>query len=358
MFEFIVSGIQAWNQVGLFAGAVIFLGIGGLLLGNSLYWRVHAIRATGTIIGVLKQDAAFFPVYRYQLPDGQFHEAKSDTGSGTISGKETGRVVSLMISAHNPAEAREAGFYLFDFIGVIFILPGIWLGYTALTAFPITRMTWVMAIVFLIHVAERLRGVFVPKGRRVSVAEWKQQRGIGAGATIDLSKVVQVESLRLAPEPAQTAQFANSKLVIPVLACFAVLLLAAGAYESFFVFQLESNGMRAPGEVVRLVESDSGGSGGYTYYPVVRFHTADNRTVEFKDSIGSNPPTRRPGDAATVLYLPAMPFKAMIDRGFLNFVIPALLLLGSGFLVWLLCYVIRFRKRAAAPGFAVASGAV
>src|SRR5690348_6187044 len=140
--DFISSGIQAYNQVGMFLGALMCLGLGGLILGSSLYWRFHALRATGTIIGVISANGMYTPVYRYTLPDGQTHEAKSDTSSGFVRGKETGRVVPLMISAHNPCEAQEAGSYLFDIIGIFFVMPGVWLGYTAVTAYPMTPMTW------------------------------------------------------------------------------------------------------------------------------------------------------------------------------------------------------------------------
>ena len=63
MFSFIVESIQAYNQVGLFIGALVCLGVGGLILGNSLYWRVHALRATGTVIGVIIVSAVIIAVY-------------------------------------------------------------------------------------------------------------------------------------------------------------------------------------------------------------------------------------------------------------------------------------------------------
>src|ERR1700730_8551417 len=146
MFDLFDSAIQAYNQVGLFFGAAVCLGLGGLILGNSLYWRIHALRASGTIIGVISRNGLFTPVYRYTLPDGQSHVAKSDTSSGAVRGKETGRVVPLMISAHNPNAAQETNSYLLDIIGLVLIAPGIWFGYTALTAYPITPMTWIMAL--------------------------------------------------------------------------------------------------------------------------------------------------------------------------------------------------------------------
>src|SRR3974390_2782779 len=55
--------------------------------------------------------------------------SKIRTGSNSVRGKETERVVPLMISAHNPSEAREANSHLFDVIGAVFFVPGIWLAY-------------------------------------------------------------------------------------------------------------------------------------------------------------------------------------------------------------------------------------
>jgi hypothetical protein len=50
MFNFIFSSVQAYNQVGLLLGALFCLGLGGLILGNDPYWRLHAFRASGVII--------------------------------------------------------------------------------------------------------------------------------------------------------------------------------------------------------------------------------------------------------------------------------------------------------------------
>ena len=71
MFDLIFQGAQAYNQVGFFIGAVVCLGIGGLILGNSFYWRVHALRAQGTVIGVIANGGAYIPVYRYTSADGK-----------------------------------------------------------------------------------------------------------------------------------------------------------------------------------------------------------------------------------------------------------------------------------------------
>jgi hypothetical protein len=120
--------------------------------------------------------------------------------------------------------------------------------------------------------------------------------------------------------------------------CRATILLGIGIYQAVDIARLESVALRAPGEVVRLKGASSSGSGhGYTYHAIIRYRTDKNVTVEFKDSVGSNPPSYRPGDTVTVLYLADNPRNgAIVDRGGLwNWAIPGLLLLGAALLAWL-----------------------
>src|SRR3954451_11624820 len=108
MFNFIFQVMQAYYQVGYFIAAAICLGFGGLILGNSLYWRLHAVRVKGDVLGVIERGGMYTPVYRYILPNGDTETAKSDTSSASLAGNDTGRIVSLLIVPHDPTEAREA----------------------------------------------------------------------------------------------------------------------------------------------------------------------------------------------------------------------------------------------------------
>src|SRR5258708_33327952 len=107
MFDLIFQGAQAYNQVGFFIGALVCLGIGGLILGNTVYWRVHALRAQGTVIGVIANGGTYTPGDRYTLADGQSQGAKSDTRSSWVRCKENGRGGPLVMSPHTPPEARD-----------------------------------------------------------------------------------------------------------------------------------------------------------------------------------------------------------------------------------------------------------
>lgn len=341
MFNFVGSAISAYNQVGLFAGALICLGIGGLILGNSLYWRLHALRVTGTVVGVLAQGNAYFPVYRYIGPDGGSHDAKSNTGSNTASGKSTGSAVPILVSAHDPGEARESNNHLLGVIGFVVLVLGLWLGYVAATAFPVTPMTWIAGAGFMIYAGERLYRIIKSVQTRLSHEQWGQHY-----STIDLTKVQPVETIAAsAGLPSQRSKSAvTPKFLVRLLAILVIGLTAAGSYKVLTVYRLETLGMSAEGEIVRLVESSGTGNSGPSYYPVVKFTTADNKALEFRDEIGSNPPSHRIGDKVRVLYLATNPRESIIDRGLLmNWAIPAILLLTAAIAAWFAIKISRYR---------------
>jgi hypothetical protein len=89
---------------------------------------------------------------------------------------------------------------------------------------------------------------------------------------------------------------------------------------------------RGQGVVVEMASNHSSDS--TTYSPVVEFE-AFGRKYRFKDSIGSNPPSHRTGESVAVLYDPANPKDARIDRGRWNKAIP-LLVGGFGALLCML----------------------
>lgn len=355
MLNLIFSAGSAYNQVGLFFGALILFGIGGLLLGDSVYWRIHALRVSGTIIGVLHNNSMYTPVYRYQLPSGETHEAKSPVSTGSPLGYETGRAVSLLVSPKNPSEARTANNYVLDIIGVAMFAPGIWVAHTALTAYPITPMTWIMGAAMIFYFAERAHSLVKPGGPRISFGAWTPANSTTA-RTIDLASVKPAEQfLPAAGTETFSAQLKRSRAALPIVGLLAVAFASIGAYEGFTTARLEENGVDAPGAVVDLRE-ESASHGGYTYYPIVQFRTRTGLLIQFKDSIGSDPPRYEPGDKVQVLYLPNDLREAIIDRGVWNWTIAVALSAGGILLGWIF-FIMWSRRRWAAGPAAAASAA-
>jgi hypothetical protein len=105
-----------------------------------------------------------------------------------------------------------------------------------------------------------------------------------------------------------------------------IVCLAYLGWQVAKLASLEEAGIRAEGQIVRWKEEKHYGNGnrgvaGYIdqadYHAIVKFHTQDNRTIEFKDFAGDVLPIfQRPGTTVTVLYHGSDPLgSAIIDRG-------------------------------------------
>jgi len=71
MFDRFADTLSAVNQVAAFMGALACWGLGGWLVGSAVYWRLHAVRVSGEVIGVRQKGNCYNSVYRYLAPSGE-----------------------------------------------------------------------------------------------------------------------------------------------------------------------------------------------------------------------------------------------------------------------------------------------
>jgi hypothetical protein len=316
---------MAYEQVGMLFGALFCFGLGGLLLGYSLYSRIRGERVTGTIIGIHENKGKYNAVYRYTLASGETHESISSIGSG-LKGKETGRTVPLIITPNDPNNSSEANMYVLEGIGVVLTGMGLVFFKIALKM-PVTPMTVVMAIALSGYFAFKFKKHIIPKGQRLSLAAWKAQH---LTKDIDPAAVTTVEKIQQTPEYKKMAALSKtqSRIAIPILLVLGCGLLIGSYTLSEKQQALEKNGLHSMGMVTRL--ESSSGSDSTTYHAVVAFSPNKLGLIEFKDSLGSNPPAYRNGEQVKVLYLKDNPQKsAVIDRGLWNWLVPSLLGIGG-----------------------------
>ncbi|MGN6452149.1 MAG: DUF3592 domain-containing protein [Steroidobacteraceae bacterium] len=355
MFQLVFSALSAINQLAVFAGGLVCWGLGGLLLGNAIYWRLHAVRVQGEVVGVRRNGNCFNSVYRYTSAAGATIEATSLEGSSSVRGRETGRRVPLWVIPEKPDQVQETSSHVFTLVGLVLLGVGVVFFWVAVRSWRTGPMTWIMAAVFGLHLLARLRKVIAPRDKTLPPSGWRALAALRQAArTANAAPSQPIEELTALPEfrDRQIKQQAQLARMAPFLLLAGLALLAFGVYTSRMLLSLETSGIRAPGSVISL-SSSSSSNGGTSYYPVVRYRDGAGRSVTFRDSTGTNPPLYHVGEAVTVLYLPSAPGRAIIDRGPWNW-LPSLILFVLGGATSLGALAAR-RARGDEPAFATQS---
>jgi hypothetical protein len=219
--------------------------------------------------------------------------------------------------------------------GGVFFAIGLWPLHAALTSWPVTPMTGLVFVAAIGYFAYRAHGLLIPKAQRKSPRAWLEERRTARQAELAAFPIRSMEEV-LATPAAQAAAASNRRQMrrlAPFLLIVGIAAIGLSVHLGRQLAHRESVGLRAAGTVVSLVESS--GSDGSTYYPVVRFHDADESEVRFKDNFGSYPASYRVGDSVTVLYeRGSSAHSAMIDRGSWNWLPTALLALFGAVLTF------------------------
>jgi len=319
------------NQVAVFAGGLFCWGLGGLLVGNAIYWRLHAVRVEGEVVGVRRNGNCLNSVYRYISAAGATIEATSLEGSSSVRGRETGRQVPLWVIPEKPHEVQETGNHVFTVAGFVLLGAGVVLFWIGARAWHTGPMTWIVAGIFGLHLLMRLRRIITPRDKTLPASPWRTLSALGKTAASAVAAPAQpIEELNALPEfrDRELRQRVQLRRLAPFLLLAGTALLAFGVYTSRTLLSLEASGLRTAGSVTSLSPSRSS-DGGTTYHPLVSYRDSAGRTVVFRDSTGTNPPLYRVGEVVTVLYLPGEPDRAIIDRGLWNW-LPAVILYVLG----------------------------
>jgi hypothetical protein len=212
-------------------------------------------------------------------------------------------------------------------IGMVVATPGVIFTYIALTQFKFNVFTVIFPLLLLAHFGFKLKRKLTPEKMAVAKAQFLARK---AGHTTPSGRELTADEIRMRARAAQKM----SGVIAPFLALAAAGLIALGLHLGQGMDELLARGQRAQGAVVRVESAHSSSSGGgYTYYPVVGFDIPGGRHHEFRDKVGTNPPSRSTGDKVTVLYDPASPDRAVIDRGIWNWTASGGCVLGGGLLL-------------------------
>ncbi len=254
-------------------------------------------------------------VFEYQAPNGEVIECEADWASNTIADKIPGTELRLLALPHDPQKIRRPRLIGLMF-GLFFGTPGVIFLYLGFSNFTLTPYMAVIFLALLGYVVFKIAKTIKPREEWETVKEFQTRKKLET--KIERSKGRLLSDI----EVRERLRWADSYLKHWVL--FLIVLAAGvatfGYYSGQNMLALISNGETTTGRVVRVDSryDRSSDGGGYTYYAIVDFNTFNGERVEFQDSIGSSAPLQQRGDEVSVLYDPASPQDAIIDRGLLN----------------------------------------
>ena len=108
-----------------------------------------------------------------------------------------------------------------------------------------------------------------------------------------------------------------NRVYIGCITIFANIFFAAfclwGVYAGYTSWQLQTNGETTTGMVVELKEQSDGQGGCCTYVPIVEF-AVNGQAYSIDGDTASDPPQYEVGQAVPILYAPASPNKAQINK--------------------------------------------
>jgi hypothetical protein len=107
------------------------------------------------------------------------------------------------------------------------------------------------------------------------------------------------------------------RIGIFVMIPIGLLLLGLAVFVTWNTNAWLKRTVEAQGTVIEMLRTRDKDDGGWMYEPVVRFQTAEGKTVQFEAGFRSSPPAYRVGASVPVVYLPEAPERAQI-RGFLS----------------------------------------
>lgn len=303
----------------LFAG-LPFFAVGILLI----VWEHRARRGTvavpATIAGFStgSRDGYYHSVAEFVGLDGVTRYVESSVGSSAPIGY-AGDTVTVLLDSADPERAvlQSSLSYV---LGAVVAAMGLASCAVFFATFRPTTFSLAGAAVVTALTTYKVLGS--RRSKSLSLEAWREKtKALRPRVYTEATKGEVRWAYLGAVDAAIVKQQKTSRFAIPILLAAGVGLLVLGAHLHRSTSAFLAKAVPGSGRVVDLAMNHS--SDTTTYAPVVEFEV-DGRTYRFKDSIGSDPPSYRRGDAVKVLYDPDRPANARIDRGRWNLAVPTL----------------------------------
>ena len=318
-------------------GGLVFVAFGVGVVLSEARARRGAWAQQGEVIGFSTGQQAdsgmpsYHPVVEYGGPDGRKRYLESLVGSSSPIGA-VGDAVTVLVRQEDPERAVLKSSLTYG-VGTALALMGLVPCIVFFAVFRATPFFLVSATGVVTWAAYQFRRATVAKPMTLETWRKYKDQAFRPRVFTDANKAgipwADPEAVRAATARQQKA----NRFILPILFLAGVGLLFLGVHLHQKTGEFLARAVRAPGVVVEMATNHSS-DGADTYAPVVEFEHQGGKYT-FKDSMASNPPSYRRGEAVGVLYDPDRPRDARIDRGRWNKAVP-ILIGGFGALLCLL----------------------
>ena len=334
IFDLLFSGMAVFNTGMLFFMGGVFATIGEAMIMMDVLARRNSKTVQGQIVALemseRKPYTMYYPIYRYRNHDGEMVETKASWDSNTILNNLPGRKHWLLIRKDKPGTVQKNS-YILSYIGLFFLLPGIFIIYQGYQTIETTKTYMILAIAGIIYVLYRITKKFPANAWAKIKEEYNKARASGK-PLIDQVSVSDGNDNRNIKSQRMTDADIN-KVIKKDKRSFMISILVLAALSSItgyfaqrsanFMLELQMAGYKTQGRIVDFnVSSDSDST---TYTAVFEFQDTTGKDIRVKDSFGSSHPTLKRGEMVDILYKAQKPEDAIIDRGIWNWFLSGLL---------------------------------
>ncbi len=276
----------------------------------------------------------YYPVFEYITPDGRMVKAQPEDASYSLNGNMPQTEVFLSLKPED-YDSPVRSSRLLAIMGLVFAAPGVLILSQTVKGLEFGLPLFVAFFGGLAFIAFKMSKSIKPRELWESRAEFRKRMD----EKLKFKKVKKNESgfrgkaMDTPSIYALQSQQDRQLIIWTPLYLLVVGGLCAGGWHFYNKqAQFEARALQGEAEVVDLISKTD--SDGTVYYPKYRFQTARGETIEFKDNVGSNPPSARVGDRSPILYEEAYPGSAIVDRGWLNRLPSLIALVLGGWGLW------------------------
>lgn len=314
----------------LAAAAIAFLIVGIFLIASHRFLDKETEIVTGKLIGQVKsgKKAMYASVFSFTTLDGTKHICRSGISSSNMTTKPIGTPQKIRYRSENPNQAKVKN-NSFLVLGILCSIISLILAFVYFSCVETSITSVLLLLVFLAYFAFRTFSRF--EGRNITEKLQKMDKKKAFFENLEKNtRPINDDETFLGAESFSSEQSKYNTMLkkwMPVNYVIAFGMIFGSLYWTYDVYQFSQNAITTTGKIIAFKQGRSTPSDGrtiYTYAPIVAYEV-NGQKLEHTSKVSTSSSSRKTGEIVEILYNPEKPSEAMIERGFMNYILEIIL---------------------------------